>query len=374
MLWCSKHNINSLNDIKHHEHLIKKLKNCKYNEIMNTMFYGIKGCGKKSIVRAYVNNLITKYFNIEQKDILETTKEAKCKTNKKYELFQYSKTKYYYIIDMLKLGKKYIFFFDTFLKYIIKSKNIHNLPFNLIIIQNLDNIDNKLRLRIKKYIEKYHTYTRFICITNNLNNIHKMTNCGFANIRVPRITKKNTIKIIKDILFQEMPSIKTHTASFEKKIDKVIEYSNNHLAKSIFYTQLLFQFGMVQMKNIALRDKYRFEQIYSLITSLNIKNLHDINKEKNTTLLTEPRTLKLKRLVYQCTMNLDNYEILIINFLKFLIKYKKTFIEKYNKEIIKLLNNITLAHTNTNKTTFIITECFFMKLMTIYSLDNMKLS
>ena len=44
---------------------------------------------------------------------------------------------------MLKLGKKYIFFFDTFLKYIIKSKNIHNLPFNLIIIQNLDNIDNK---------------------------------------------------------------------------------------------------------------------------------------------------------------------------------------------------------------------------------------
>ena len=372
MLWCSKNNIKSLNDIKHHDNLIKKLKNCKYNELMNTMFYGIKGCGKKSIVKAYVNNLITTYFNIEQKDIHEITKEAKCKTNKKYELFQYSKTKYYYIIDMLKLGKKYIYFFNTFLKNIIKSKNIHNLPFNLIIIHNLDNIDDKLRLRFKKYIEKYHSYTRFICITNKLHNVHKMVNCGFANIRVPRITKKNTIKIIKNIIFQEMPSVKPHTVSFEKKIDKVIEYSNNHLAKSIFYTQLLFQFGMVQMKNIALRDKYRFDHLYSLITSLNIKNLHDINKEKNTTLLTDPRTLKLKRLVYQCTMNLDSYEILIMEFLKFLIKYKSSFIEKYNKPIIKLLDNITLAHTNTNKTTFIIAECFFMKLMTIYSLDNMK--
>lgn len=374
MLWCSKNNIYSLNDIKHHDNLIEKLKKCNYNKLMNTMFYGMKGCGKKSIVKAYVNNLITTYFNIKQTDIHEITKEAKCKTNKKYELFQYSKTKYYYTIDMLKLGKKYLFFFDTFLKYIIKSKNIHNLPFNLIIIQNLDNIDNKLRLRFKKYIEKYYSYTRFICITNNLQNIQKMANCGFANIRVPRITKKNTIKIIKDILYQEMPSVKTHTLSFEKKIDKVIEYSNNHLAKTIFYTQLLFQFGMVQMKNIALRDKYRFEHLYSLITSLNIKNLHDINKEKNTTLLTDPRTLKLKRLVYQCTMNIDSYETLIMNFLKFLIKYKSHFIEKYNKQIIKLLNNIALAYTNTNKTTFIIAECFFMKLMTIYSLDNMNSS
>ena len=77
-----------------------------------------------------------------------------------------------------------------------------------------------------------------------------------------------------------MPSVKTHTVSFDKKIKKVIEYSNNHLAKSIFYAQLLFQFGMVQMKNIALREKYRFDHLYSLITSKNIKNLQDIKRKK----------------------------------------------------------------------------------------------
>ena len=372
MLWCSKNYVNTFDDIIHHKDIIKRLSNCKYDKLLNTLFYGVKGCGKKTIVKTYINNLISEYFHIKIEDIQEISKEVRCKTSKKYEMFQYTKTKYYYIIDILKLGKKKLYFFDQFLKYIIQSKNVLNLPFNLIIIQNLDNIDVKLKLRFKKYAEKYYLYTRFICITHNPKNIRTMTNLGYANIRIPQLSIKNTISIIKDILFEEMPSVKTHTVSFDKKIKKVIEYSNNHLAKSIFYAQLLFQFGMVQMKNIALREKYRYDHLYSLITSKNIKNLQDIKKERNTTLLTDPSSLKLKRLVYQCTMNTDKYEDLICGFLKYLIINKTSFIEKYNLQILQLLKNITNAHTNTNKTIFIIVECFFMKLMTLYTLDNIK--
>ena len=79
-------------------------------------------------------------------------------------------------------------------------------------------------------------------------------------------------------MFEEMPSVKTHTLGFEK-IYKVLEYSNNHLAKSIFYTQLLFQFGMVQMKNIALVKNIDLI-IYSLITSRNIKKFTRYKKRK----------------------------------------------------------------------------------------------
>ena len=93
MLWCSKKYVSSFNDILHHKELVNKLKNCKYDKLINTLFYGVKGCGKKSIVKAYVNNLITEYFKINIEDIHETTKEIKCKTNKKYELFQYKKSK-----------------------------------------------------------------------------------------------------------------------------------------------------------------------------------------------------------------------------------------------------------------------------------------
>ena len=71
-------------------------------------------------------------------------------------------------------------------------------------------------------------------------------------------------------------------------------------------------------------------------------------------------------------MNTDKYEDLICGFLKYLIIYKTSFIEKYNLQILQLLKNITDAHTNTNKTIFIIVECFFMKLMTLYTLDNIK--
>lgn len=370
MLWCSKNYVKSFEDITHHPDLKKKLQNCKYDNLINTLFYGIKGSGKKSIVNAYVKYLITSHFNIKLEDIHEIKKEIKCKTSKKLELFHYSKTKYYYIIDMIKLGKKRIHFFDEFLRSIIQSKNILNLPFNLIIIRNFDIFDNKILSRFKQYSEKYYKYTRFICITNYPKNKFKLI--GYATIHIPQLTKQETVRVIKNTLYEELPSIKTHTVGFEKKIDKILDYSQNHLAKSIFYAQLLFQFGMVQFKNIALREQRRFERIYSLITSKNIKNIQDLNKEKNTTLLTDPSNLKLKRLVYQCVMNTEKYEEQIVGFLKFLIKHKTEFFKKYNKQILSLLKNITIAHTNTNKTTFVITECFFIKLMTIYYLDNMK--
>ena len=43
-------------------------------------------------------------------------------------------------------------------------------------------------------------------------------------------------------------------------------------------------------------------------------------------MLTDPAHLKLKRIIYQCTMTTDSYEKLIGGFLKFLIKYKTSFI------------------------------------------------
>ena len=194
--------------------------------------------------------------------------------------------------------------------------------------------DSKLINRFRQYSEKYYRFTRFICITNKPINATRLKLIGYHKIRVPRPKEKETITIIKNIINQENPSIKTHTIAFENKMKKVLAYSKNHLAKSLFYAQLLLEFGTVKLKNIATRETRRFEHIYSLITSKNIKNLQDINKERNTTILTEPTSLKLKRIIYQCTMNTDNYEELILNYLKFLIINKTDFIEKYNKEII----------------------------------------
>lgn len=373
MLWCSKQYVQTFDDIIHHNELVEKLKRCKYINLINTVFFGVKGSGKKSIVQAYLNHLITNHFNITVDEIYKNEKEIKCKTSKKLEVFKYTKTKYYYMIDMIKLGKKRIYFFDQFLKYIIQSKNILNMPFNVIVILNYDVYDIKIIQRMKLYSEKYYNYTRFICVTNQPKNLRRMRLNGYANVRVPRQNKKDTIKVIKQIIKKEKPSVKTHTLSFEKKIEKVLEYSENNLAKSIFYAQLLFEFGLVQLKNIALREHRRFEYIFSLITSNNIKNLQDMNKERNTTKLTEPTTLKMKRLIYQCTMNIENYEDLITRFIIFLIKHKTDFFEKYNRDILKLIKNIFIGHTNTNKTTFIITECFFIKIMTIYYLDTMKI-
>ena len=373
MLWCSKTYTKTFDDIIHHKQLIHNLKNLKYTQLQNMLFYGVSGSGKKSLVIAFINSLLIAHYNIDINDIKISSKDAKCKTNKKYEIFKYSKTKYYYIIDIYKLGKKRIYFFDQFLKYIIHAKNQKKLPFNLIIILNLDICDSKLINRFRRYSEKYYRFTRFICITNKPINATRLKLIGYHKIRVPRPKEKETITIIKNIINQENPSIKTHTVAFENKMKKVLAYSKNHLAKTLFYAQLLLEFGMVQLKNIATRETRRFEHIYSLITSKNIKNLQDINKERNTTILTEPTSLKLKRIIYQCTMNTDNYEELILNYLKFLIINKTDFIEKYNKEIINLMKDIFEAHTTSNKTTFIIVECFFMKLMTLYSIDNIKI-
>ena len=80
MLWCAKNYTNTFDDVVHHENIINNLKKYKYANLLNTLFYGTKGCGKKSIVYAFLNHLITTHFNINTSDICIITKEIKCKT------------------------------------------------------------------------------------------------------------------------------------------------------------------------------------------------------------------------------------------------------------------------------------------------------
>jgi len=372
MLWCSNQYINTIDDIRHHKKLLSTLKNMKYDNILNTLFYGIPGSGKKSIVMAYVKYIISQKFRIPVSELIHIRKTYTCQANKKNDTFTYFKTKYYYCIDVVKLGKNKLVFFDKFLKNIIQANNINNYRFNIIVLLNYDIIEHKFITRFRHYAEKCYKFTRFICITNKPSSVMHLKLIGFINIRISRPTSKETQRIIKDILKIEKPTIKTHTDMFQAKLEKIILYSNGHLAKSIFYAQLLYEYGMVQLKNIAAREDKTFHHIFSLITSNKLKNIQDIHKTRNTTKLTEPTTLKLKRVVYQCVMNTDNYETVILRFFKYLIKNQSEFFHTYNIQIVKLLDYICEAHTTTNKTSFIIVECFFMKLMTLYALDNIS--
>ena len=247
---------------------------------------------------------------------------------------------------------------------------MRNLPFNLIIFSNLDTIDDKTAFRFHRYMDKYLINTRFIFITNNpsITQHHKMT--SYALIRIPRLNKEELCQIVKYMLAKYHPKIKTTTTVFNKNFEKIINLSERHLSKTIFYTQMLYEYGMVQLKNIALRQDKTMEHLFSLITSNNMKNIQDMNKVKNTTQIRTYNSLKLRELVYQCSMGSDNYETFICQFYRYILKNHPMFVKKYNKTILKVLQHIFESNTNTNKTTFILTECFFLKLMSVYSLDQ----
>ena len=75
MLWCSKQYITDFNDIVHHKQLIQLLQHTKHKpnslvHLQNTIFYGQKGCGKKTLVRLYVNHLLQTHFNVTPEQLI----------------------------------------------------------------------------------------------------------------------------------------------------------------------------------------------------------------------------------------------------------------------------------------------------------------
>lgn len=375
MLWCAEKHVKTIDELTHHKDILSKLLNISYINLQNLFFHGIEGSGKKTIVFTWLNYIIIKYFNLQLNDIKVQERYYIHKTNKKECKLTYETNMYYIHVDLAKLGKKIHILFDNVLEHLItKRRNIHNLPFNLLIFSNFDTLDDKMAFRFHKYMDKYSITTRFICITNNssITRHHKITN--FANIRIRYLYEEELLTIIKYILNKYLPNINTQTKIFKDKFKKILELSKNNLAKTIFYTQLVFEYGMVSFKNIALREHKTMKYLFSLITSNNIKNLQDMNKIKNTTKIKTYNTLKLRELVYQCSMGIDNYAVFIRKFYTYILKYQPEFVNKYNNVIIKLIHNICNSETTTNKTTFILTECFFIKLMAIYSLDKHGIS
>ena len=348
MLWCSQKHVNTIDDITHHKTLVNQLKQMTYSKLQHMFFHGVEGCGKKTIVHEMIHHLIIKHFKLQPEDLVVHEKRYTYLNNKKEEVLMYYKTPYYIHVDLAKLGKKkYILLENVVEHFIVKLRNIHNLPFNLIIFSNFDVLDDKFAFKFHNYMDKYASRTRFICITNKttITRHHKIIN--FINIRVPRLT-----------------------AVFKKNFKKIINLSNRNLAKTIFYTQLLYEFGAIQFKNIATREEKTMSYLYDLITSNNMKNIQDMNKTKNRTQIRPYDTLKLRELVYQCSMNIDNYEKFICKFYRYLLKNQPDFVTKYNSVIIKLIKNISKSCTSTNKTTFILAECFFVKLMATYALEQ----
>jgi DNA polymerase III delta prime subunit len=334
-------------------------------------FHGVEGCGKKTIVHTTINHLIMKHYNLQPEDVEMQKKNYTYQNNKKEENLVYYKNPYYIHVDLAKLGKKkYVLLTNVLDHFIIKTRNIHNRPFNLIIFSNFDILDDKFALKFHNYMDKYTTITRFICITNktSITRHPKITN--FVNIRIPRLTKDELLMITKFMLNRYHPNIKTTTAIFKKNFEKIIGYSKRNLAKTIFYTQLLYEYGQIQLKYIAMRGEKTMDYLFGLITSNDMKNIQDMNKLKNTTQIRPYNTLKLRELVYQCVMSIDNYEVFIRTFYTYLLTKQPIFMKKYNTIINKLIGDISDSCTTTNKTTFILAECFFLKLMAVYALDQ----
>jgi len=348
MLWCNKKYIHSIDDIIHHKSIIDRLKNSTLNNLQNTIFYGKQGCGKKTIVKYYIKYLIQKKFNISSKllELEDVHLEFKYK-NIIYE-YPIKKNNYYHYIDFSKFKKKNIIFFTQFMECIIHNKNIHTQLPQIFIFINFNKIAKNIFVKLNYYFEKYYMTSRFIIITNNVNfNYYLKKN--YFYVRIPRITDKIFHSIFKNILTIHYPKKKITL----KKTNEIIKYANYNLAKSIFYLQLNYEYGLATLKNIATRDDKIFKELFSIITSNNLKKITNI-----------------RSIVYGQIINYESSDLFILKFLRYLIENHASFYKKYNNIILKNINSFVKCYTEKNKTIFIICESFFISLMSAYSCDN----
>ena len=229
---------------------------------------------------------------------------------------------------------------------------------NVVLLFNSDMIPLALLRKFKLYTETYYKNIRFICVTDNTIIANEFINkYAFVGFRIDKLNQVEIKNIVTDILYKEKKitysSLLQNTKeTINNKILQSLKYSDNNLAKSIFYFQLLYEFGTIQCKTIALRKNKTYKTLFNFITSNNLKNLS-----------------KIRTLVYDCTMNSSNHEIFLNEFIQYLVKYQSDFIIKNNKFIEESIQLISESYTKTNKTIYVLAESFILKLMMHYTIN-----
>ena len=207
---CHKYAPKCFDNIKYHKDICNTLKEiAKKKYLMNIIFSGNSGCGKKTLCLAYLREIYGDgVYNIKSKKIKNDDKEI-----------SYLQSNYHIEIDLSIYKSSERIKVIEFMKRYVKTMNISNNFYKTVLFLNSDKICDNTFFMLRRIIEKTTNTARYIFITKNYAKIPEPIRSRLLYIKVPNIKINNIYSILKYICLKE-------NINYDHKIIKEILKNN----------------------------------------------------------------------------------------------------------------------------------------------------
>lgn len=197
-LWTEKYRPTKLSDIIGHTNFVLDAEHWVANkEMPNILLYGVAGVGKTAAAISLANGIL--------------------EDNRKNNFFEINAS------DDRKLETV-----RNRIKEIASTKRIGDVPFKIILLDEMDGMTKDAQNALKRIMERYSDNCRFIITCNNRHKIINPLMSRCANYHFSRLNVVDMKYILSDILSKE--GINTHS---EEQLDKFITYLQGDLRRGL---------------------------------------------------------------------------------------------------------------------------------------------
>ena len=205
-----------LDDLDIKSDFLNKLKDIKFENLLNLVIYGLPGCGKTTQIYAFLASILDNRIYDIKNIYFEDDKK----------IIAYKSSIYHIEIDPISLGSNEKIFIHNFLKSYVETKNIGLSINKLIFIRNAHLLSKQTQLSLRKTLETSLSTSRFIFEVSSLSNFSEslLSRCFLIRIPVPKINevKLCLINYSKKINFQIDDSNIDEIINSSTKIDNYI--------------------------------------------------------------------------------------------------------------------------------------------------------
>lgn len=260
-LFVYKYRPNKLNEIKF-QPSVKLLKNMvNKKKMMNCIFYGLKGSGKKTILYAFLND---KYGQFYTKYI-----EKIYKINSTEIMFPYFYSPYHIEIDVSNMKSYSKIILSKLIKENSKFKNLTNM-YKIIVIHNADKLDVVSQNMLRRIMEKYYENCRFIFLTKRINKIIEPLKSRNVLINIKNL-ELNEIKQITDEIIKNENSNVTYEPKSRNIKHELFNLENK--IKNYNFNFLTYEQKLLEILNLEKITKESYEKINDFLYDLLVKNI-----------------------------------------------------------------------------------------------------
>jgi replication factor C subunit 3/5 len=306
-LYTDKYVPESLETVQFNHKSAEKLIACsKVVNIPHLIIKGAKGSGRKTFANLYIKEK----YHLSQLSIKYQTLEIK-NANKTAIALQMLYSDYHYQIDPSAHGVYDRIIVQGFVKDILQTKPVCNIPYQIIVINNADHLTFEAQQSLRRTLEKSIDYCRFIFIINQDSSLIDSLESRCIQIRLSAPTENEITQVLEHICQSEQVQYNL------SQLQQISRHSNRSLSQAMI---LLQDLQLHQPQSLHTSHVINFEQVCNddgctqeIVTEL-------LNAKTPASLMN--LRLSLYKLLVQCV---DPIEILKSLFLMTLDYFERNF-------------------------------------------------